>query len=504
MRVYTAFLHVLLTARALADNHHLFVSSFSSPNLYSLEFNDETKKLTQTGHIKGHDGHPWISFSYDKSALYAGERDGFASYQVDNATMLSYKRSVALKGACSQQIAGFGSTFILPLLKAPFTVYGAPFGSCVNSMSVEADGTLQGVIQNIELQSSSGIHGMAIDPESNTVYSADVSANGIWVHQVDPGTTNLKQLAFVPAPEPNAGPRHLIVHPNGQYLYVVMETRSEVAVYAINSGPQSDKNKITFTGMKYSLIPRGQDPALYKATEVLLSADNNILYASTRYKGTASNSEKPVKAAGPSSPGYVTAILLVPISEKQSPDASHAEGPGFPLRQLLQMKTTTSGGASNAISPAPWDRDYFAISDTEIGQVEIWKIQGGALDKAFYAGATGQDASAPARGGWQNGSWISAPAPPAPQAPGGSGAVPTSAPAPYQGGNPWQVSCYSIHVRRYRLISRSRAVGTNLQHREVVTHGWEVHHQLRGDRDNHLKEGLVVVYPQFKVADLHG
>jgi carboxy-cis,cis-muconate cyclase len=365
----------LFAVQALAESHHLFVSSFTSPHLYSLKFDDETGRLTQSGHIVGHDGHPWISFSYDKSALYAGERDGFASYAVENSTQLSYKRSVTLQGKCGQKIADFGTTYILPLTRAPFTVIGAPFGNCMNAMSVDSDGTLQDVIQNITLESSSGIHGMAVDPENDIVYSADDSANGIWVHQIEEGSQNLRQLAFVKAPEDNAGPRHLIVHPSGRYLYVVMETKNEIAVYAVNSGANSQKLKIVFTGLRYSLIPKGANPAEYKADEVLLSADSNILYASTRYKGPGGGSRGPgsnsTSKSQASGPGYVTAVLLVPISERQNPVDGHNQGPGFPLRQLFQMKTTTSGGASNAVSPAPWDRDYFAISDTEIGQVEV-------------------------------------------------------------------------------------------------------------------------------------
>jgi hypothetical protein len=224
-------------------------------------------------------------------------------------------------------------------------------------------------------------------------------------------------------------------------------------VYAINSGSQSDKSKITFTGLRYSLIPAGEDTALYKADEVLLSADNNILYASTRYKGPGSKSLGKARSAGPGGPGYVTAILLIPIFERQAPEPGHNEGPGYPLRQLFQMKTTTGGGASNAVSPAPWDSNYFAISDTEIGQVEIWKIEGAKTDKSFYAGASGKDASTPAKGGWQNGSWVDKPAPTAaPKAPGGSGSVPKSAPPPpYQGGNPWEVSCCNVMLRGYLL-----------------------------------------------------
>jgi carboxy-cis,cis-muconate cyclase len=379
--------------------HHLFVPSFTSPHLYSLEFNDENNTIAQSGHIVGHDGHPWISFSYDKASLYAGETNGFASYTVNNSTSLSYKKSVPLVGSCGQKLAGFGATYVLPLQRAPFTVYGAPFGSCLNAMSVEPDGTLMDVVQNITLDTGSGIHGLAMGPDAEFLYSADDSANGIWVHKVNPETGALTKVSFTSAPSVNAGPRHLIVHPTGRFLYVVMEAKNEVRVYAVNFGQRSTQVKITDTGLSYSLIPQGANPADYMGNEVILSADSNILFASTRYRALRAQPQGESAAArGPLSKedvyhhksrrssvqqkrapqsGYVTAILLVPQSEQSNPE--FPQGAGFPLRQLFQAKTTTSGGMSNAISPASWDRNYFTVSDTEIGQVEVSLLSSSSL-----------------------------------------------------------------------------------------------------------------------------
>jgi carboxy-cis,cis-muconate cyclase len=380
-----------LLSLAQADLHHVFVPSFTSPHLYSLEFDDVNNTITQAGHTIGHDGHPWISFSYDKASLYAGETDGFASYTIDNATSLSYKKSVPLGGTCSQKIAGFGATYVLPSQRAPFTVYGAPFGSCINAMSVEPDGTLTSVVQNVTLDSTSGIHGLAMGPDGEFLYSADDSANGIWVHKINQETGGLTKVSFTLAPSVDAGPRHLIVHPTGRFLYVVMEAKNEVRVYAVNFGLRSSQVKITDTGLSYSLIPQGANPADYRANEVILSADSNILFASTRYRalrvqppGGAAVSRGPLskedvyhhksrrspvmQKRAPQS-GYITAILLVPQSEQTNPE--FPQGAGFPIRQLFQTKTTTSGGMSNAVSPASWDRNYFTISDTEVGQVEV-------------------------------------------------------------------------------------------------------------------------------------
>src|ERR1700753_3348417 len=91
---------LLLAGKCAADVHHLFTSSFATPHLYSLEFNDEKNTLVDIANLTAHDGHPWISFSYDKSSLYAGETDGFASYTVENSTSLLYSQSVKVQAEC--------------------------------------------------------------------------------------------------------------------------------------------------------------------------------------------------------------------------------------------------------------------------------------------------------------------------------------------------------------------------------------------------------------------
>ncbi|QDS72793.1 hypothetical protein FKW77_006134 [Venturia effusa] len=434
MTVFQIAFVVLLTVSPFvqADLHHVFVPSFTSPRLYSLEFDDATKSITQAREIIGNDGHPWISFSYDKASLYAGETNGFASYAVNNATSLSYKKSVPLPGQCNQKLAGFGATYTTSLQRAPFTAYGAPFGSCLSAMSVEPDGTLMSTIQNITFEPTSGIHGMAIGADAEFIFSADLTANGIWAHRVNKETGALTKVSFTAAPTANAGPRHLVVHPSGRFLFVVMEAKNEVRVYAINSGQKSSQVKITDTRLSYSLIPSSANPADYMANEVILSTDSNILFASTRSRALRATQPQAGRATAQGAltkkdaysyrhdyresvatqkraarPGFITAILLVPQTEQMSADLP--QGPGFPLRRLFQTQTTTSGGMSNAVSPAPWDRNYFSISDTEIGQVEVWKIMGAREDRSFYTGPVGQNATTPAKGGWEDGMWVANP-----------------------------------------------------------------------------------------------
>jgi carboxy-cis,cis-muconate cyclase len=251
------FVALLLAGKCLAETHHLFTSSFTTPHLYALEFDDEKNSIVDIANITAHDGHPWLSFSYDKSSLYAGENGGFASYQVTNATSLDFSQSVKVNAECGGRKDGLASPYVVAELRAPFSVFGASSSSCGAAMSVDPDGKLQGLVQAYKYRDGSSIKGLALDPDNKYLYSADETGNGIWTHLInDQGTLN--QVGFTAAPYPDSAPRHLVVHPDGRYLYVILSRTNSVAVFAINSGAGSENTHLTYTGNSYSLIPAGK------------------------------------------------------------------------------------------------------------------------------------------------------------------------------------------------------------------------------------------------------
>ena len=250
---------LLLAGRSVADIHHLFTSSFSTPHIYGLEFDDKANTLISIANITAHGGHPWLSFSYDKTSLYAGESNSFVSYSVLNGgTDLAYSRSVSVTGTCSgAQTQDSTQPFVIAELRSPFAVYTAPYGSCGAAIGVDVDGHLDKVIQNIPFRANSAVQGMALDPENTFLYSADEKANGIWTHSVDE-KGKLTQVAFTPAPRADSGPRHLVVHPDGKYLYVVLSKTNAIAVFAITTGPTASKEPLKDTGVVYSLLPQSK------------------------------------------------------------------------------------------------------------------------------------------------------------------------------------------------------------------------------------------------------
>jgi carboxy-cis,cis-muconate cyclase len=140
-------------------------------------------------------------------------------------------------------------------------------------------------------------------------------------------------------------PCHLAVHPNGKWVYVVYEAASSIAVY--NRDPIT--RDLSFSNTAYHLLPSGFTNATssYRADKVVFSkpakrssSENSPSYllAETRSRTT-------------SLPGYVSAFALDPAT-------------GAIAEQLFLLPTTSSGGSANAVSPADFSEDYFAIIDS--------------------------------------------------------------------------------------------------------------------------------------------
>jgi hypothetical protein len=247
----------LLVGRGVADLHHLFTSSFSTPHLYALEFDDAENTLTDIANISAHAGHPRISFSYYKHTLYAGEDNGFASYRVVNATGLEYVKSVETKEHCGgvqDDSSVTGSPSVLADLVNPFHVFGASATGCGLSMSVDGETSLTGVSKPFAYANGSLIQGMALDPDRRTLFSADYQLNGIWVHTINTSGEPVGGV-FVKSPYQNSGPRTVYVNTDGLYLYVLLARANAVAVFAITRG--DPVSPLTYTGLSYSLVPAG-------------------------------------------------------------------------------------------------------------------------------------------------------------------------------------------------------------------------------------------------------
>lgn len=96
-------------------------------------------------------------------------------------------------------------------------------------------------------------------------------------------------------------------------------------------------------------------PTSNSTTTTSSSLTNSNAHAQPKYLVTGTRSRST------NSTGYVSAFAL---------DAST----GAITSQLFLLPTTASGGSANAVSPAPFGEEYFAITDSGANFVEVWKI----------------------------------------------------------------------------------------------------------------------------------
>jgi carboxy-cis,cis-muconate cyclase len=285
------------------------------------------------------------TLQHDKKNLYGTSgttTPGFDSYTLASSTDILYNTTVAMGGNCSSSKA----IFVVAASESPYAVYGTPFGNtadCGTVMSVDENGILSEVIQNYTYKSTSGVHGLALDSTNSFIYSADDSANTLWTHKVDNTTGELTLVSSISGPVSGADPRHVAVHPKGQYLYVIFEGANELAQYTIDKSTGIP----SFENVTYPLIPSGSSNSDYWSDEVAFSFSNNYVWATSRASATTNT-------------GYISAFSL----------ASN----GSITAQLFLEATTSSGGTANSVAPSEFSDKFVALTDSATGFVEVWSL----------------------------------------------------------------------------------------------------------------------------------
>ncbi|KAI8665301.1 hypothetical protein NCS56_00965800 [Fusarium sp. Ph1] len=330
-----------------AETHHLFSGFFSGSTIAGIEFDDLSSSLTLVKNISSEaSGSKWITLDARRKNLYVATTGAFQSYTLTEDLNLAYESSVNLSSSCNN------ANFVTALSKAPYTVFGTPYGSGCPTLAISTDSssTLETTVANASYLDSSGVHGTALSPKNDFLYSADDMGNAVWVHSYDEATGVIREVQYLAAAS-GSNPRHLAVHPNGKWVYVVYEEANAIAAYERDT----TTGKLEFHNETYSLLPSGfTNSSSYWADEVLLSIpvhgdSPKYLLAATRSRTTGT-------------PGYLSAFSLDPKS-------------GGIKQQLFLQPTTGSGGSANAVSPAPFTENYFAITDSGENFVEVWRIE---------------------------------------------------------------------------------------------------------------------------------
>ncbi|NOY81244.1 MAG: lactonase family protein [Kiritimatiellaeota bacterium] len=224
----------------------LFVGTYTkgdSVGIYAFRFDSATGALAFTGESAKTPNPSFLAPSPDGNFLYAvselsgpgpNGKGALGAWRIDRTSgRLSFINRQATHG---------NSPCHVVLDRRGRFVFAANYGSgTLAVLPVRADGSLgpasavvrhQGRGADPRRQRGPHAHSMLVDDDRRIAYAADLGIDKVMIHTIDfdngkllPADPPFAQL------HPGAGPRHMALHPNGGFLYVINELDSTVTVF---------------------------------------------------------------------------------------------------------------------------------------------------------------------------------------------------------------------------------------------------------------------------------
>jgi 6-phosphogluconolactonase len=173
------------------------------------------------------------------------------------------------------------------------------FGGSVASYRIQPDGTLSLPVERLDFrdhqkfgalgpisarQDNSHPHCVTISPDDRFLLVCDLGTDHISVFYIHPETGQLSDPHLFTNERPGSGPRHVVFHPNGRWVYVINEIDSSIDRCLWTATRFSNAPQGLLVNSTFSIKTIAADFPAEKntAAELAISPDGNFLYASNR------------------------------------------------------------------------------------------------------------------------------------------------------------------------------------------------------------------------------
>jgi 6-phosphogluconolactonase len=260
----------------------------TSKGIYSMRLNLDTGKLSEPTLAAEALSPAFLAFHPTKRVLYAAnETDKFQDKQgVGGVSAFAINRDGTLK-PLNQEFSGGSGPCYVAVDRAGTQVLVANYGSgSIAALPIESSGKLKPASATVQHQGSSvdpnrqkgpHAHSFNADPTNKFGLAADLGLDKVFVYKLDPKkgtlTPNEPPAATLPG---GSGPRHLAFHPNGHFVYLANEMKSNVTVFSW------DAAKGTLQEVQViSMLPEGFTGSS-TAAEIQVHPSGKFVYASNR------------------------------------------------------------------------------------------------------------------------------------------------------------------------------------------------------------------------------
>lgn len=184
----------------------------------------------------------------------------------------------------SQSSSGGAHPCYISVNKLGFVLVANYTGGNVGLLKLNEKGELSDLLDvqqhygkgSSERQQTPHAHYSSFSPYQNGVISIDLGTNELWFSDLD-----AEKHILVPSDpaklkmDSAAGPRHMVYHPNDQWIYVLNELNSSITILSKNIEEKYIK------GGSISTLPKDYTEASF-CGDIHISSDGKFLYASNR------------------------------------------------------------------------------------------------------------------------------------------------------------------------------------------------------------------------------
>ena len=269
-----------------------YVGSFDGSLEYAIylcELDPVNEKLAVLDSFSGAKGPSYLDFSPDRRTLYSidSEVSDPDKNQMSVSSFRINRDNLDLEFLNSQSSEGSGPCHIHCSNEGDYLFTANYSSGHVASFPVSEDGRIEpassvvigeGTGPDLNRQGGPHTHQVMLAPDGNYLLVPDLGADKVLVFALDPSggilSPNPSQPFFKLAP--GSGPRHLVFHPSGEFVYVVNELNSTVTACSYQGG-----NGVLTELQTTSTVEESHQGSKYPAA-IRMHPGGGTLYASTR------------------------------------------------------------------------------------------------------------------------------------------------------------------------------------------------------------------------------
>lgn len=276
-------------AAAAQKQPYLLIGTYTSgksEGIYVYQFNSVTADTRMISVTKTSNP-SYLAVAPNKKMVYAVNENADSTMHTvgGNISAFSFKNG-KLTEVNKQPSGGKHPCYVAVDKTGKWIFAGNYTSGSLGLLKVKRDGSLDTLKQTIQhtgsgpntaRQQSAHVHGTFITPDNRYLLVPDLGMDKLMLYAFNSKTGTLQQ-AKIPfqTVTPGGGPRHADIHPNGKYVYLLLELTGEVVAYK-NFG-NADLQQIQSISAQPPYLKGGA----IGAADIHVSPDGKFLYCSNR------------------------------------------------------------------------------------------------------------------------------------------------------------------------------------------------------------------------------